>query len=48
MIPLQEYHRLKRQALFHDDMRNVGAENETARVGKAIARALAREIGIEP
>ena len=48
MIPLRECHRLKRQALFHNDMRNVEAEDESARVGKATARALAREIGIEP
>jgi len=48
MIPPQEYHRLKRQALFRDDMRNVEAENESQRAGKALARALARELGSEP
>jgi len=55
MIPLPEYHRLKQQDLFRSDSRSDAdernrtepAKSESERAGKALARALAEEMGIE-
>ena len=48
MIPLPEYHELKQQALFRNDLRNEEVKDESVRTGRALARALAEEMGIEP